>query len=712
MEKISVLVPCCNVEPFVRECLESIKNQTYKNLEVICIDDGSKDGTGAIIDEFVAADPRFKAIHKPNSGYGDSMNMGLEQCSGDYVGIVESDDWIEPDMYETLLNTAKEHHLDLVRCCWYEGPTGTETINCQDWVKKNAVYRPMDRIDVFYQQPSIWAALYLRDLLEEGRKVRFLPTPGASYQDTSFAFKVYTKSQRFLMLDRPLHHYRINPNSSVSSSGKVYCVIDEWEEMRQWVCGDDTLCKAFSELPLFERICQGGLMWNYERLSSTVLKLLFLRRASRFFRQATADGVMPLKRSNHDVRDVMESPLDFHRNQTAGRCNTLKMYEGKYAVLQDEDSQRDMVSVVVTCYNTSKYIQSCLDSISGQSYRNIEIICVDDCSKDDSEVLVRHCMRKDKRIKWLSTGKNSGLSASRNLGIAHCKGKYIMFVDGDDCLLPDTIGHLMAAKQEGDDVVMGGIVVDYEGGEALYGPLVESDNRYYSISVDKSINALEDLEEANSVHVSACGKLWSLAVIKEHQLTFPEGMLYEDACFFWKYLCVAPHLHTVKGPVYLYQRHLSGSIMSDTFGKKPGMAIQHILIMDDMFAFAQQNRKGEEMKKILNRLYEPFFWFAYNNSPTCDDDAVCDNMCRILREQEADTTTSPILEHLTHYQEASKGELFIKALGGEKPSAAEQTPIVNKLSSKLKKYRKLTKVFALSSIVLFLALLAALVLLV
>ena len=224
MEKISILVPCCNVEKYIRECLDSIKVQTYTDLEVICIDDGSKDDTGAIIDEYVASDERFRVIHKPNSGYGDSMNRGLEECTGDYIGIVESDDWIEPEMFETLLNAARKYNLDLVRCCWFEEPNGAE--NHQGWVVKNEVYCPIDKKDVFLQQPSIWVGLYRRDLLETGRKVRFLPTPGASYQDTSFAFKTYTKSKRFMMLDKAMHHYRVNPNSSVSSKGKVYCILD------------------------------------------------------------------------------------------------------------------------------------------------------------------------------------------------------------------------------------------------------------------------------------------------------------------------------------------------------------------------------------------------------------------------------------------------------------------------------------------------------
>ena len=699
----------------MRECLDSIKAQTHTNLEVICIDDGSKDSTGTIIDEYVAKDKRFKVIHKPNSGYGDSMNKGLDSCTGDYIGIVESDDWVEPDMFKTLLTTAKENNLDLVRCCWYEGPTGTESENHQDWVKKDEVYCPLDQKDVFLQQPSIWASLYRRDLLEEGRKIRFLPTPGASYQDTSFAFKAYTKSKRFKMLDKPYHHYRINPNSSVSSPSKIYCIIDEWEEMRRWVCEDPAMRNFFSGTPLLPKICYGGHTWNYERLSQTVFKLLYLRKASLFFRRATADGVFNLygfsrKRGGKVLQQVMDSPLDYHHERIAERLDIISKYEDYTLTSQDSANGQDLISVVVTCYNTSKYIYSCLKSILQQSYGNIEVICVDDCSTDDTKVLVHHMMRKDSRLSWLCTDKNSGLSASRNFGVSHCKGKYVLFVDGDDCLLPGAIARLYAAKQNDDDIVVGGAIIHYEGGKERFGALVESDRNYYTIKKEEKVNALTDVKGASKFHVSAWGKLLRLSVIKDNGIMFPEGLVYEDACFYWKYLCVAPHIHAISKPVYLYQRRIQGSIMNDTFSKKDRLAIQHVLILDDLYKFACERHLENDIKPILNNVYEPYFLFAYNNSPVSDYGLLLENMCRILKEQNVDTKSSPILDYISRYEEVTKAEIFINAFDGNKPGGIQMSPQIYKLNKKLKKYRRLTKLFALLSF-LFLLLLIVILLL-
>lgn len=112
---LTVLVPCYNVEKYVTQCLESILGQTYSNIEVICIDDGSTDSTPKILQDFSKRDPRIKIITKPNSGYGHSMNIGLDHASGDFIGIVESDDFIKQDMFEKLVTNAIKYQLDISR---------------------------------------------------------------------------------------------------------------------------------------------------------------------------------------------------------------------------------------------------------------------------------------------------------------------------------------------------------------------------------------------------------------------------------------------------------------------------------------------------------------------------------------------------------------------------------------------------------------------
>ena len=109
--KISVIIPVYNVEKYLKRCLDSVINQTYKNLEIILIDDGSTDKSGNICDEYAAKDKRIIVIHKENGGLSDARNKGLDICTGDYISFIDSDDWIENGFYEYVVNNVKDNDL-------------------------------------------------------------------------------------------------------------------------------------------------------------------------------------------------------------------------------------------------------------------------------------------------------------------------------------------------------------------------------------------------------------------------------------------------------------------------------------------------------------------------------------------------------------------------------------------------------------------------
>jgi len=108
MNKISIIIPVYNVEPYIRKCLDSVVNQTYTNLEIICVNDGSTDASGKICDEYAKKDTRIKVFHKENGGLSTALNVGLKNFTGDYLGFVDSDDWAEPDMFEVLHKILKD----------------------------------------------------------------------------------------------------------------------------------------------------------------------------------------------------------------------------------------------------------------------------------------------------------------------------------------------------------------------------------------------------------------------------------------------------------------------------------------------------------------------------------------------------------------------------------------------------------------------------
>lgn len=322
--KVSVLVPCYNVEKFLPECLDSIVGQTLKDIEIICINDGSKDSTLNILKDYSKIDNRIKILNKNNTGYGDSMNQGLDLATGEYIGIVESDDFIEPKMFETLYTIATEKDLELARCSYFFYKNGIDTPQTYPFVPKNEVFSPLENTAPFYQSPSIWANIYKKSWLQE-KKIRFLPTPGASYQDTSFTFKCYFECKRFLMIDNCFLHYRQHPLSSVKTLGKVFAVCDEWNEIWRWTKNNQQKLENIKNEIL--EMQMAPFRWNFLRLPPSEERNQFLEIWQKEFKLHLQEGFkFP---SNLKLKRIIENKVLFNAPQLypyfANIYNLLKL---------------------------------------------------------------------------------------------------------------------------------------------------------------------------------------------------------------------------------------------------------------------------------------------------------------------------------------------------------------------------------------------------
>ena len=236
--KVSILVPIYNVEKYLRQCLDSIVAQSLKDIEIICINDGSTDNSLQIIEEYAQKDNRIKIINKQNSGYGASMNKGLDAAIGEYIGIVESDDYIKENMFEALYNLANSKDLDIAKSDYYYYYSKDNISRHSGRIPlKNVgkIFSVKDDVDVLRIWPAIWSSVYKREFLKENN-IRFLETPGASYQDTSFAFKTLACAKKVWFTNKAYLFYRQdNENSSINSKGKVYAICDEWNEIRRFL---------------------------------------------------------------------------------------------------------------------------------------------------------------------------------------------------------------------------------------------------------------------------------------------------------------------------------------------------------------------------------------------------------------------------------------------------------------------------------------------
>ena len=209
---ISIIVPVYNVKDYLSKCLQSICGQTYKNLEIILIDDGSSDGSGELCDLFAQRDGRIKVIHQANAGQSAARNRGLAVAQGEFLGFVDSDDWIEPDMYEFLYHLLKENGADISICSHY-----IET------AVKTRVKHSSGQFSSFSREEAIrtlvedkrirnymWDKLYKRQLFAG----IYFPV-NRVFEDIAVSYQIFYKTQKVVMQDCPKYHYVIREGSAM-----------------------------------------------------------------------------------------------------------------------------------------------------------------------------------------------------------------------------------------------------------------------------------------------------------------------------------------------------------------------------------------------------------------------------------------------------------------------------------------------------------------
>ena len=239
--KVSVVIPVYNVEKFLEQCIESAINQTLEDIEIICIDDGSTDESGAILDAYAEQDSRIRVVHKKNEGYGIAMNTGLDLARGEYFSILESDDFFMPDTCEVLFTNAKKFNADIVRSDYFDYITKYGKINLtvkqlsKDYSYYYRLICPNKEPEVYTFVMHNWTGIYKMSFLKD-KGVRYNETPGASYQDNGFYFQVFSQTDRLVYIPRPFYCYRIdNPGSSINNPTKVYTMAEEYEFIRSFL---------------------------------------------------------------------------------------------------------------------------------------------------------------------------------------------------------------------------------------------------------------------------------------------------------------------------------------------------------------------------------------------------------------------------------------------------------------------------------------------
>ena len=263
MVELSVIIPVFNSEKYIEQCLKSIVKQSFKDIEILCVNDGSTDNTKNILENFQKTDKRIKVINKENTGYGHSLNLALNMAVGKYISIIESDDCIKENMFETLLKIIKNNQCDIVKANFYIKGKKIKKYNSKYFINS------IKNIDNFPQmlliQPSIWSSIYKKDFLSKNN-IKFNETKGASFQDISFHFQTMFLAEKVFLVDMPLYYYRTNNlQSSINSCDKPFLIFDEFDKINEFLENK----KINKELTEIKKIFEFKIaLWNFNRIKN------------------------------------------------------------------------------------------------------------------------------------------------------------------------------------------------------------------------------------------------------------------------------------------------------------------------------------------------------------------------------------------------------------------------------------------------------------
>ena len=379
-ELISIVVPIYNVENYLRQCLDSIQNQTYKKFECIMVNDGSTDNSQQIVEEYLE-DSRFKLINQSHKGLSGARNTGISHIREEstFVAFVDSDDYIYSNFLETLIEHI-EDDVDIIEGMieYFHDEIKVDNVS-HNFEKKILITKDdkLRELALNKLRVSVFPKLFRKSLLTEV----FFPEEWI-FEDLAVVPELVSNSKKWIKLPKVIYGYRIRPNLITT--------------------------KEFSEekLDVFKIFGKYDLFFKDE---SDVTKLL-------------VEKIKYLHLNYHDIEFVPENNQykQLYKQEKQKLLSKIADYESKA-----------LISIIVPIYNVENYLRQCLDSIVSQTYQNFECLLINDGSPDNSADICREYVEKDSRFKYFEK-ENGGVSSARNLGIERSGGAYITFIDSDD----------------------------------------------------------------------------------------------------------------------------------------------------------------------------------------------------------------------------------------------------------------------------------------
>ena len=235
---VSVVVPCYNVEQYLEQALGSALVNDRINMELICVNDGSKDGSLAIMEHIASVDPRVRVIDKENGGYGAAVNRGISEAKGLYVAVLEPDDYVDPHMYDRLFETARNYGMpDIVKSSFKRVcASGTPDEHIVEGPMTDNIFYPhqpftiAEAPQILRHHPSIWSAIYRKAFLDE-KNIRFMEVPGAGWVDNPFMVETLCQADSIVWLNESFYNYREFLAGSSSDIKFSTLPFERWHDM-------------------------------------------------------------------------------------------------------------------------------------------------------------------------------------------------------------------------------------------------------------------------------------------------------------------------------------------------------------------------------------------------------------------------------------------------------------------------------------------------
>ena len=471
---ISIIIPMYNAGKYIGECLNSLLIQTFRDFEVIIVDDCSTDNGNAIVNEYA---PKFSGrlkrtkTDKNSGGVGYvPRNMGLTLANGEYIFFLDADDFILGSALETLYNAARENDADVVySSAYYNMKKANDVYLHRDGFAKNLMEKGFeDKAELttddtakLFQEflasnegnfRAPWTKFVRRDFLLKN-EILFpdIMTGG----DCIWGINVYAHAKKFLRLPVPLYFYRSYSSGSVTRKAR-----SAQEQVTYWVSAFTTFLLALNELQNKTEVLRENLNWGYEAVRDGYFEFWLHRIAKDREKLSNQEiyNVLYNAFAKNDAASTIPfffSVIDNEKKASQKYLQTISKLEREIAQLKNELGSL-AVSVIIPLFNAEKYIGECLDSLLEQTFKNFEVIVVDDCSTDNSVKIVEEYAPKfDGRLILAKMEKNSGSGAlPRNKGLTLAGGEYVQFLDADDMLQKTALDEMYTLAKEYDaDVV-------------------------------------------------------------------------------------------------------------------------------------------------------------------------------------------------------------------------------------------------------------------